>query len=113
MQRDNIMFFLNDKKSFKNENIPRKFYFQVLQYINDTVLQNVFSPVLSDDLNMNDLPKVKINDNATSSTYVIDTYVYAIGLVHELSQHDASWLEFLSMLMENRYVINVFFVSIA
>lgn len=74
----------------------------MLQCLNDAVLQKVFSPLLTEELNLNDLPKMKVNENATVSTDVIDTYVYAIGLVNELSQHDASWFELLSSLMENR-----------
>lgn len=74
----------------------------MLQTFNDTVLQKVFSPLLSDELNVTNLPKIKINNNVTSSTALIDTYVYAIGLVNDLSQHDASWFELLSVLMENR-----------
>lgn len=75
---------------------------QVLQCLNDSILQKIFYPVLSDELNLNDLPKIRVNDNATTSTDVIDTYVYAIGFVNELSQTDASWFELLSTLMENR-----------
>ncbi|CAH1155770.1 unnamed protein product [Phaedon cochleariae] len=76
----------------------------VLQSINETVIMKVFSPVLSDELSMANLPKLKVNENNTTSTDYVNAYVYAVGLVNELSQHDARWLELLSTLMENRTI---------
>ncbi|XP_023024493.2 protein CIP2A [Leptinotarsa decemlineata] len=85
---------------------------EVLQSMNETVLMKLFAPVLADELNVTNLPKLKVNETTTTSTEHVDTYVYAVGLVNELSQHDARWLELLSTLMENRTIHNLFAIAL-
>ncbi|XP_072393387.1 uncharacterized protein [Diabrotica undecimpunctata] len=84
----------------------------VVKSINENLLMSIFTPILAEDFNGKHLPLLKANEDKTSSTEYVDTYVYAIVLVCELSQHNAKWLENLSLLMENRNIQSILAIAL-
>ncbi|KAJ8930918.1 hypothetical protein NQ314_016242 [Rhamnusium bicolor] len=75
----------------------------VLHILKEETIEKVFMPLQLDNL-IDCLPRLKSNDTNMSSTDAVNTYLYALGLVNELAQHDASWLALQSALMENRLI---------
>lgn len=76
----------------------------VLNALKQELLMSIFSPVLYEDLNTVNFPRLKVNEDNTTTTSYVDAYIYAVGLVYEVAQYDARWLEMLSVLMDSKYV---------
>ncbi|XP_056635811.1 uncharacterized protein LOC130444604 [Diorhabda sublineata] len=85
---------------------------EVMKSLTEPLLMGIFSPVLSDDFNSKKLSLLKVNEDTTTSTEYVDVYVCGIGLVYELAQHNADWLEMLSMLMENRNIQSIIAIAL-
>lgn len=83
---------------------------KLLNSIDESILRAVFDPVLEDGAV--NIPRLYFASDTTASTAAVDAYVQALGLANELAQHDAKWLEFLCMLMENRFVFSESFFTI-
>lgn len=84
----------------------------VMKSLNKPLLMGIFSPILSDDFNSTNLSLLKVNVDTTTSTEYVDVYVCGIGLVYELAQHNADWLETFSMLMENRNIQSIIAIAL-
>nr|CAH7751384.1 unnamed protein product [Callosobruchus chinensis] len=71
---------------------------ETLAALEDDVLRKVVNPIMSNEFELNGLPKLRIDDNSTTSTEIVDTYVYAVCLVNEVSQKNSACFDFLNVL---------------
>nr|CAH7760393.1 unnamed protein product [Callosobruchus chinensis] len=75
---------------------------ETLAALEDDVLRKVVNPIMSNEFELNGLPKLRIDDNSTTSTEIVDTYVYAVCLVNEVSQKNSACFDFLNVLVSNK-----------
>nr|CAI5859098.1 unnamed protein product [Callosobruchus analis] len=71
---------------------------ETLAALEDDVLRKVVNPIMSNEFELNGLPKLRMDDNSTTSTEIVDTYVYAVSLVNEVSQKNSACFDFLNVL---------------
>lgn len=74
----------------------------VLQAVKEDSIAKIFTPLQLDSLGVEWLPILKSEDTSVTATDAVDTYLYALGLVNDLTQYGANWLSLQSTLMENR-----------
>nr|CAI5859097.1 unnamed protein product [Callosobruchus analis] len=75
---------------------------ETLAALEDDVLRKVVNPIMSNEFELNGLPKLRMDDNSTTSTEIVDTYVYAVSLVNEVSQKNSACFDFLNVLVSNK-----------
>ncbi|CAH1968382.1 unnamed protein product [Acanthoscelides obtectus] len=75
---------------------------ETLEALEDDVLEKVLQPIISNEFELNGLPKLRVDDHSTSSTEIVDTYVYAVCLINEVSQQNSKCFDFLNGLMSNK-----------
>ncbi|KAJ8916377.1 hypothetical protein NQ315_005075 [Exocentrus adspersus] len=76
----------------------------VCEILTEDLIAEVFTPFHNDNLRVDYLPSLKSSSDGICSTDTVNTYLYALGLVNDLAQHNSSWIALQSTLMQNRRV---------
>ncbi|KAJ8965606.1 hypothetical protein NQ317_004365 [Molorchus minor] len=115
-----FMFILRSNAAFSNMECCRRlgallqlframlqngnFRAHTLQSLKIESVKEVFTSLQSDDLQLDSLPYFKSENGSATSTDAAHTYLYGLGLINDLVQYDAHYLDLQGTLMENRKV---------